>query len=298
MPSTISGPDCYGLSHDPDCSHCARCSVASACQTDHLKLDSRSLSEHLALLLAQGSASPDASLTELYDKLYQLHFGKRSYRKDSPRNRTLFAKLRDFLDEEGLDAEVFMTANMMRMKEWASRARYGFQPNMLLGDKAVGRYNAYVRATNRRLRRATADAVNYKTDLGKLRGSLFRAEKSVATLFVSSFMVGEPVTWNRAAKKAEVCDEWVLLQLGPRLGGHRYTELERKYGVAAVRREKSIAEFGAAVALADAHQAGLSSRIGCRDGDFTWPAFAALLARLFPVRERLLVPAAHWGGAF
>jgi hypothetical protein len=240
----------------------------------------------------------NTDIATLYDGLYQLHFGKKAHRRDTARNRALFTKLEKSLDEKSLDAEVYITANMIRLKEWVKTARYGFQPNMLLGDKAVGRYNAYIRATNRRYSRATADAANHRTDLGKLRGNLFRSEKSVATLFVASAQVGEPCEWVAAAEKAETCLAWTLLQIGQAKGGEPYYAMLTKFGSAALAREKQIATFGAAAALAESYQPGLSHRVACHDGDFSWGAFAKLIGRLYPPAPDNAAPlnlGTHWG---
>jgi hypothetical protein len=293
-------PPCFCLSFQEGGNPCDPCSFRSECEVGTAQLsDTRSLAELLADADSRtGLPSKGLSLQEIYDSLYQRHFGKKSPRRDNDKNRKSFTRLREFLDKNGLDAATFITANMVGMQKWVERnPRVGFQPNHLSGNNAAGRYNAYVRASNRRLHRATADAFDYKTPLGRLRSELYRSEFRTARLFVASHLAGVSCSWDNAAKKAEVTSTWKAVQ---KIGAS-YWGLVNRFGKPTLDAEVKRMRISAAASLCEAYQSGLSTRVGF--SRFSWEALADLLKRLFPLPQGEAFPTSHlslgqhWGGA-
>lgn len=272
-------PVCYGLSYVRDELRCRDCAARKECSAICRRWSDRlSISEQLAR--AEAAAAPERhadDLPRLYDELYRAQFGRRSRRKSTEKNARIFERVARMCGEEEIDPATFIAANMEMLADAEVLGRFGFQPNMLSGEKAKARYNIYLRRSNRRFRRGDLQGFKSATKLGELREHLWVSEYVVGEYFVRSAIVGEPVTWEAAIEHVRPYTEWEALRLarGP---------LSRRWatclgGDEAVARELDLAQLKAAVMVAESLQTGLSNRVSCTR--WSWEKFAALATRLF-----------------
>lgn len=291
-------PSCYGVSHSESVL-CGTCPSREKCAP----LTERwaripSLSEALRAVEDEVSAptlgQDTYAIEDVYDQMYEQHFGRRSPRRRTPQNNALFSRVLALVLQEEVDLATWIAANMHGLKAFVrANPRIGFQPNMLLGEKAKGRYNAFIRATSRRMHRAKADAVNHKTQLGKMRNELFSAEVEVASYYVAAVLQGQVISWESATALFDLPEDWRALQRG---AGARYEALVRQLGAQSIEREQRLVRLRAACAVARSYGNNVPDVVGFRE--FSWAAFARLMQRLAPV-----VPAAevregvdmHWG---
>jgi len=279
-------PRCFGFAYNREDATCRRCAWKKACVPAWREWSQRkSLAEQLA---AQESAlaTPtldQAAIERIYDELYARHFGKRSRRRTSTRNNTTFGRLLSYCLREEVDPATFITANMVGLKR-GGLPPCGFQPNMLAGEKAKGRYNAFVRSSRRRYRRTLHDVADSSSVLGKLRRELFHGERDVATLFVRSHLTSDPLTWAGSVRMTEPPVIWLQFQ---EQGGAGYVGFARQFGEERATQERKLAMLKAAVSVAESFETGLSTRVGC--SDFAWEDFAALVVSHFPPPARTSV---------
>jgi hypothetical protein len=221
--------------------------------------------QHAAAVAAASTERFDVTqLEKLYDALYLKHFGKRSRRKRSSRNDVLFGRLLTFFVMDDVDPETFISANMAMLHDSCVGSRYGFQPNMLSGERARARHNIFIRRANRRYKRGRSDVFDSSTDLGRFRTTLSESEADVARCFLTY-----DVSWSDAVSLAEPPDLWLAV----RRGAHRCAyDLDQ---------EKNLATLTAAVSVAEEFATGLSTRIGF--DRWSWEGFRVLVRRLYPV---------------
>ncbi len=221
-PNTL--PSCYGLSHmdDAECNSCKvehKCVLVCNRWCDRLSLREvlqeaeAELQDSWKTQKAQDTGTEDA--VEVYIRLYRLYLSDIEILKPrsvialrSGKARAVLEKVRQLCQKEELDYEVWITANMIRRKESASRSPYGFQPNWLSSDAARGHYNAFIRQKYRRLRVNTAqEAGDGHGQMKKVR-ELVESEIAVAEMYVSAALRGETLTWKEAADGLDASIDW------------------------------------------------------------------------------------------
>lgn len=212
------------------------------------------------------------TLERIYDHVYMQCFGCQSRRRSTHRNDLIFSRLLAYLLEEDVDPALWITANMQGLQRRLVGKRYGFQPNMLMGEKAKGRYNAYVRRTNRRTRRAAVESLAAQTELGRLRTVLVADETAVGEYFIAAGLSGGAVTWEASAAQFDVSPEWLALQAERGAG---FALLARKLGHDSVSSEKRLVTLRAAFAVVSAYASALPAQIGIRT--FTWQGLLTVL---------------------
>lgn len=270
-------PVCFGLSYDRENVVCRQCHALRECSRIAGRWSARpSIAEQL--VQAERETSPDridvTQLERLYDELYRAHFGREPRRKRSHRNDVIFGRLLSFMLTQEVDPTTFIAANMEMLREHCAHSPYGFQPNMLSGEKARARYNIYLRRANRRYRRGRADAFGSTTELGLFRLDLTVSESEVAGYYVHAGLSGDLVSWEDAIRASSPSKAWLDAQEG-----------RSKYGgTFDLAHERKLATLAAAVAVSESVATGLSTRIGF--DDWSWEAYRALVCRLFPPVER------------
>ena len=269
-------PVCFGLSYDRTELACRHCRALRECSRLCGRWSSRpSIAEQLAQ--AERETSPDridvTQLERLYDELHRQHFGKPSRRRRTHRNDVIFGRLLSFMLTEEVDPTTFISANMEMLRERCANSPYGFQPNMLSGEKARARYNIYIRRANRRYHRGRADAFASTTALGIFRLELAVSEGEVAGYYVHAGLSGDLVSWEEAIAASSPTQTWLDAQQG-----------RSKYGTTFnLDHERRLATLTAAVAVSESVETGLSTRIGF--DDWSWEAYRTLVCRLFPPVE-------------
>ena len=235
-----------------------------------------------------------ASLERIYDHMFEMHFGRKSKRRRSSRNDVVFGRLLSLFLREGIDPATFIVANMVGLRDFALASPYGFQPNMLSGEKALGRYNAFIRRSNRRYRRGLGDVADSKTEMGRLRTLLALDETDVGDEFVRSRWLGEAIDWWEAVERVAPSDVWVSVQTEC---GSEYQRLCAGLTAETIARERTLASLKAAVSVVNGFAAGLADRIGVTE--FSWMALSDLIGRTFePPKPRSFdlagVPGGMW----
>lgn len=222
-----------------------------------------------------------ATVERIYDHAYEQQFGRRSYRKQTPKNDLIFGKLVYLFASEGIDPATYITANMRAMRSFVADSPYGFQPNMLSGVRARGRYNGFIRHANRRYRRGLGDVAHGETDLGRLRRELVFAETDVGGFFVRFAWIRKAISWDEAIEMADPSSTWLDFHSG---SGLTYQSWVSRLGVARVRQEIELMRLRAAVSVVNAFEIELADRIGV--SEFSWEALAALIVRTFDAPQR------------
>lgn len=264
---------CLGISYDPQDPTCNECPLVSRCKrlVDHWK-DRKSLAElaDAAQAVLSGSELEAEDLAKLYDQLHARYFGKPP-RQPTSRNvnavMNVSAAYR-FCRNKGLDFPMYVGANMSEMRWLVEGKKFPFRPGMLLGDKALERYNKTVRKADRRTAHAQVAAIHAPID--SLRDKLYEGELSVGSYFVAA-KLSDPVTWEQAIVAAEPNEEWQAMQ-----SMNQY-KLAAKFSQVLLQRAMLTARTAAGVTVAERYGVGLSERIGFRNNIFRWDVLADLI---------------------
>ena len=280
---TDDRPTCYGISHAVLPDMCEGCGYAQACEVScRYWTDILSLTE--ALRKAEDtfeSRGETEDIAKLYMDLCHKHYGRRFNAKAvqylrKGQGADYLIRMISLCESEGIDPGVWITANMVMQFNYAKKAKYGFQPWMLIGDRAKARYNIYVRKANRK-RNVSVDAFDHKTKAA-LREVLVLDESTVGLNYVAAYFTGESISWRKASEGVETSREW-----------------QRKAGG---KRLWKLVELQAAIDVAAHFDPALPSMIGFTE--FSWSEFAIALARLFDTPSRQTsdvadVPGVLWG---
>lgn len=210
--------------------------------------------------------APEDLQGKIYDQLYRLHFGRRSFRRnDNMRHNTALGRAYRWCLENEVDFATFVAANMTLLGDRCGR--YGFQPNMLSGENAIRRYNGYVARANRRYRRGNRDAFGGKTWIGLIRQRATATETEIGDLFVHTNLSGGSLTWEDACDLVERSEEWSDLQ--QRRGA--YLRIADLYGKYRADRERTLVTWKAVWNVAQGLRHGLPDHFGFTE--MTWSFF-------------------------
>ena len=307
-------PLCWGLSHG-HLPACPGCPVRAPCEAFTGQwARTPSLAERLSEAAVAVRDTSSLRPIEVYAALYEQHWGVApQVRKEWTQDRVLWCE--DYCTQKGYDFAVWVTAQMHMMKLFIERQRktkgkenFGFQANMLLGEKAEYRYGVFVRRANRIHRLARDDAFKLSTFFGQLRSALYESELAVAEYYVAQYVFAGEADWDESASCVAV-DPWWLAFTGKLTGEalqsqypdtHAwYVRLRWGHGAGFFGTEVRFAQLQSAAALANTYRPGLADRIGFNK--FSWEELARLLRRLFPFRKGNAadLPAlggVQWGG--
>lgn len=277
--------------------------IQSSCPLDIVK----SLAElaHAAKLATSAVVKDkegDVELAEMYDRMHEKYLGRRP-RHPSWKSVPVVRAMRrccEFCEEHKLDPALFVAAQMATLADYCRSLPYGFQPGMLTSEKALGRYNAYVRRTGREFHRAAEDVL--RTPETRLSDVLFEGEVSVGAYYCAAALTGTPVTWLEAVAAAHPGSEWRACEFGLQAAELtdrlRFVDYQRKHGDEWIARLKKSARLNAAVVVVDRYRYGLSEYLGLM-GAFTWEALAIALIRVLGPRHRPQTypsaPGVAWG---
>jgi hypothetical protein len=242
---------------------CARCPFEQACKRDTAYwTDTLSLTEALqkAERAFEGERQTE-DVARLYMDLCRKHYGRRFPPKAEEylrkgRGADCLIKANAACAAEDLDIALWIEASMVGMFAYAKHSKWGFQPWMLVGDRARARYNIFIRKANRK-RHVSVGAFDHKTKAA-LRERLALDESMVGSNYVAAYIADEPMTWKQASDMAEVSSEWVK-----KLGGR---DLWR------------IIPLQAAVDVAASYDPRLPDLIGFTE--FSWQELAVALSRI------------------
>jgi hypothetical protein len=245
-----------------------------------------SLTVHLERLLLPIEGE---DLDTLYSRLYCEQFGERCYRLISARMSKVMVKLDALLKEDKLDPATYIRANFYMLSKWVKErdGRTVF-PNMLLGYKAKGRYNAYIRKTNRH-QDTTHTALDYATQIGSLRRYLFQHELEHGRTLLAFARQGNTRSSSQLTESCKKDHRILMAQMSN----------DKLFGREIISREQNLARLRASVSIAENQQHGLGNRIGFKP-PFRWDSYIALLVTLQEVTPRNTTPTQrnlgqHWG---
>jgi hypothetical protein len=201
----------------------------------------------------------------------------------------LMHRLADLLAEDGLDPTTYIRANFQMLEKWATeRDKRTIFPNMLLGYKAKGRYNAFLRKTNRH-QDTSHTALDYATQIGRLRRYLYQHELAHGRNLLAFARKGDARSSSQLTSSTPKEHKLLLTQMSS----------ENAFGREVVRLEVALSKIRAAVSIAENQQFGLSTQIGFKP-PFRWSPLVTLLARLHQPEPRKTSPTGrnlgqHWG---
>lgn len=246
----------------------------------------------------------DESMVDVYGRVFERYFGcapgQRSV--NSKRNRKFFDGAQDVCTRYEIARGIYVAAQMWGVARGANFKRIGFLPNMLTGDNALLRYNAYCWRTKLRYKNTTEGMLDPETQTGQFVARMTEDETRVGVYYVAACMEKTPVDWYGAIEAVMPEEDWFVLDefvQGKITYGRNLGELSQ-FSKRFLRSAKALSRVRAACAVAERYQHGLSRRVGFR-GDFEWDAFAKLIVRLFghrvkEVKERVTgVPGREWG---
>jgi hypothetical protein len=226
----------------------------------------------------------DADLRELYARLYRENYGRDCWNPD--RAVVYMVRAAKLCEDRGIDLVSYVSAQMHGMKPGLERLRgrdgqrIGFQPNMLLGERAMVRYRVFAHAAESRHEPTRAFA--HRTVVGKVVIELTMAELHIGSDYVYSRLRGFG-DWGSAISKSRPGVLWM-----------RYS-----HGNLANSPEYVLARLRAACVVCNRLVPGLADRIGF-DPPFRWSALAVFLCRYLdaaPRVERPPVSGTWWNDA-
>lgn len=279
------------MSHDAGTRLCRKCDVADSCERVCQRWNDRlSIREHLneaeSALAATTGMENEYDLATLYMRLARKYLGRNHFNAKAERylrkgrGRDYLLKLKVICDTEDLDIVTWIAANMERQKEWASTLKFGFQPNMLLGDRARGNYNAFIRKNARRARAGVEEFADEGSVMRKLQNRLVEDETAVAEDFVASYLLDGESDWEDSAERIETTEDW------------------RKHnGSAKLWR---VVRLQAAVNVLSRYDPRYPDILGVVE--FSWLSVAKALEKLVPEQESREtpdtggIPVLHWRG--
>jgi len=283
-------PACFAISHDLFLSVCRNCAWEKKCALRCAAWEGvRSLAEmaHAAsqrlTALAAKDQDGDDDLPKLYDLLYEKYLGRKPWKAAAQNAKTVRVLLQvaKFCDERKLDLAMYVAAQMVGLRDWLKTQKFGFGPTMLLGEKALARYNANVRKLDRKFHHAAEDAMS---DSAKaLREQVFEDELSIGAYICAAALKGTPVPLVDAVAAARLSGGWYTVAMGIHAPEVRqraaYVVLCDRHREGWVKDLLNSARLNAAVAVADRYKPGLSSLLSF-SGDLDWSAFADVIAQV------------------
>lgn len=150
-------------------------------------------------------ADGDRDPVEIYRVLFRRHFNY--FPPAAARTVEVLRKVSAFCHAEGYDLSVYMTAQMHGCQGWIHTLRdrrgkkLGFQPNMLLGRKALVRYGTYAHASMKRYNQVSSDAFDSATKTGELYRSILAAETAAAEEVWVEQRCGHRLLWASAVAR-------------------------------------------------------------------------------------------------
>lgn len=250
--------------------------------------DVKSISElaheaEAALAVVATDADGDTEPVRLFVRLYEKYLGSTPPAPDEAIVRALLAADR-YCEDNGLDLTMYLAAQLHDFPRYAGRmARYGFKPWALLGERARGRYNAYVRRSDRLFRHAREDVLRgVERDL---RDALYVGEYDVGFSFVAARVTGSPVSWDKAISLEDPPLSWRAAQddasvsLDPQVRATRRAWSEGPV-MKVLPRVRRYATLAAARAVCNHYRIGTADRLGLA-GTFSWQGLADVLAERF-----------------
>ncbi len=303
VPDTTGHPRCFGFLSPGEHPDCPTCGYAVPCVQWGMEWKERlSLSEllHVAelrfsvegLLRGEGVMDP----LEVYAVLYEKHFGRRpsAAHLEAARTVRILYRVQAYCRASDIELAMYIGAQMRGMKKGGFPVRFGrsigFQPNMLLGEKALRRYDIDVQKGRKRFQSPVENVHDSDTMVGKLMDLFTLDEMEVAEYFVHATLVGEDVTWGRAIKQTHPSEEWYGVDLVERgwPGTRALSALRQDFTHTVVFGCKEVGRLRAAVSIAAQVKPGLADRIGA--SVFEWPAFADMLLDRFGPKIRRPAP--------
>lgn len=273
VPAPDAVPVCFGDRYLDADSKCERCAVRTECHDLTASWgELHSLSELLFAAEREIDTQRDRETVEdTYRRLYRDFFGRAPRHGQSVMHERGFDAVKALPDD--VDRETYIAGNMWAMRDFANASRFGFQPMMLSGERAMRRYHAYLGRLRRRYRCGKHTSNNTSNELGKVRRQLFEGEHAVAEWFVAGRVAGRVERWEDAVAYVSPSDVWTAAHgYGPKRTYHR---LCTTVGTRRLAAECAYATLRAASAIAEQYQHRLADRIGVRG--FDWGAFADLI---------------------
>jgi hypothetical protein len=215
----------------------------------------------------------------------------------------LLKKAEDYCTVSGADRTTYIAAQMWMLFDAPQVEQYGFQPNLLLGEKAKARYNIFLRRAHRRFRRGYYDVYNERTLAGVLRRTLYEDEFEVGSYYVRLHMLGESPAWKDVVLDCNPSWDWRVLDDRSNMT-HAYKarrrNLEREFYPALLHATKRLVVLQAAHDVVEMLCSGLSEWLGYHE-PFSWYGLAYFLRNQFAdVKPKARgdlsnVPGKEWG---
>lgn len=232
-------------------------------------------------------ADGDAGMFDLYSRLFEKYMGKRFQARSKLNVVRFMVAARVYCEEHKLDLALYVSAQMVSLRKWSTTTKFGFQPNMLMGNDALGRYNRFVRQLSRRFRHAAEDSMSSADKA--LREALFSDEFSIGAVMAAEAVNGKLVDIVAAVQSVVPSVAWRAVALGMKAGdapGRKlHLDLLRNHGKPWMESALSLARLEAACAVADRYAPALSDRIGIGQSGFSWGHFAKLIGVMYAREE-------------
>lgn len=241
----------------------------------------------------EAKAKPErvtGDIAVLYCELLAKHYGRNLRANVVRSNRKMASALEwvsHYCEDNRIDPALYVTAQMHSMKPFLDRQRAGggritlFMPNMLRGDNAVRRFEAFIVNSRRHFKEASTDSFDRETEWGLVLAATRAEEVEVAEDYVSRVVAGETTTWTEVADSMVRHPLWTGLN---RAELETTRLLERQFGSGAFLI-LPLVRLRVANAVASLYDWRYPRLIGV-SGPFDWKPFAELM------RERHARPVA------
>jgi hypothetical protein len=276
VPPVKERPPCFGFSW-ADHGICKFCKAAKKCRTTTGMFSGcESLATRLEKLEAKTfhKVGEDEMFEEVYERVFLRQYGRRPNQRlfSTKRARSAFAQAKELCHLKSIPYELWIVSQMASMKLSSAVKRFGFQPNMLIGERSLRRYETYCQTAQRRYKTTTTTVFDASSDVEKIASVLVNNERSVGDYYVAALLKGEDITLSEAIDAVSPDVAWEEFMSG---NGWRGKEELRKWLL-------KVLPLRAACEIADRYCAGLSCRIGIT-GEFSWEVFGELLQSIVRV---------------
>lgn len=238
----------------------------------NVPIEQCSLSERIVFL--ERDLEPtwtNETVPQLYDRLYVQVFGAKH--KRTVEDDALIDRAAGLCLKHGAAIDMFILANMIELRSWlAEQRRLNFRTTMLTTDKAVERYNRFIRRMHWRYRSSAASALGSMQWIGSIRNAVFKDEAKIAELYIRCNLADDPIEWDDACALEEPGRMWREFHLGR---GMNVQTVKTLFGRRRPEKEVELATLKAAWSVCESLRHRLPDRIGFTE--FGWPALLKLL---------------------
>lgn len=211
VPVQTTTPHCLGKGEDTALYPCADCKHRERCNAMAIQyLSYWSVRERAQQLRDARGEVKGTSLRDVYVELYRRIFGKTPKHADTASTAKQLADAAEQARQAGVPFEVWVNHNMHGMKPVMDKGnhKYGFQPNMLVGERAKIRVNVSAKIARRQGAQEGIGALDRINRDRMLEDKLIAEETAIASCMFMQAIRGYYRTFQWAVEREEPTKLW------------------------------------------------------------------------------------------